>query len=226
LHQLGYTNTTLSGDTRFDRVLELRNNHKKNIALEAFCHNQSTIVAGSTWWQDEQLLHQWLNSSSVPFKIVLAPHEIDASHISKITTLFGESAVLLSSVDGSVPANVKVVIVDSIGWLSSLYPLGTMAYIGGGFGAGIHNTLEAATYGVPLAFGPNFLKFQEAIDLVKLGGAYPVAQQSNMPETIVEWLNSEEAAKRTGDICADYVTDNGGATALILAHLNIIQEQA
>ena len=145
------------------------------------------VVAGSTWEADEQMLEHAYRELPGDTRWIIAPHELSEAHIQGLRKSFPGS-VLFTELDQLVPSGIRVVIVDTIGQLSYLYRYGTLAYIGGGFGKGIHNILEAATYGLPVIFGPNHQKFSEAMELVQLGGAFPVSSKDNCYQPFVNNL--------------------------------------
>ena len=161
-----------AGDTRFDRVWSIVNNAEGVPAVSDFLQGRKCVVCGSTWPPDEENLARFLATADNEFCMVIAPHEVHESHILKIEQMFGKSTcVRLSSIgEHCVFSDCRVLIVDSIGLLSRIYRYGSVAYIGGGFGKGIHNTLEAIAYGLPVAFGPNYTKFQEAKDIIAVNG--------------------------------------------------------
>jgi 3-deoxy-D-manno-octulosonic-acid transferase len=217
LKSRGYENVSLSGDTRFDRVYENAHQPKKLPLVEAFCGNSPVFIAGSTWPADEKLLTTLIEKYP-DWKFIIAPHEIGISHIQEIERLFPNS--IKFSVFGSQlvqPPNAQrsTLIVDNIGMLSSLYQYASIAYIGGGFGAGIHNTLEAAAFGLPVIFGPKYDKFQEAKDLIALSAAKSIS-------TAEELILAFEFFKENGQasaIAKEYVANKKGATGMILTIL-------
>lgn len=213
LEKIGIEEVSLSGDTRFDRVYENVAAAKKLALVEQFIQQSKVLIAGSTWPQDEALI-AILIKKYPDWKVILAPHEIGASHINALKDLYPE-AIKYSDLQNHAQANPQVLIIDNIGLLSSLYQYGTLAYIGGGFGAGIHNTLEAAAFGLPAIFGPNFHKFQEAKDLVALQAAISIASEEELEQAFL--LFSHDAA--SGKKARDYVVQKKGATAGILKEI-------
>ena len=210
LKSIGMNNVTISGDTRFDRVFENAKNPKRISEIELFCSDSPILVCGSTWPDDENLLAA-LPTEYPNWKFIIAPHEIHESHILGIESIF-QKTTRFSEFKNTGKSDSAVLIIDNIGMLSSLYQYGKVAYIGGGFGAGIHNTLEAAAFGLPVIFGPKFNKFQEAKDLIKIGAAKSVSNASELINAFEHFKNnaqSSSAAKK-------YVEDNKGATASIL----------
>ena len=217
LAELKHENIIVSGDTRFDRVYENAQNPKKIDLVESFCGGNKVIVAGSTWLPDEKLLTA-LPALFPGWKLIIAPHEIGDNRIKEIETLFPES-VRFTRMKVSA-TSYQTLIVDNIGMLSSLYQYGDVAFIGGGFGAGIHNTLEAAAFGLPVIFGPQYEKFQEAKDLIKLGAAFPVNDAEEL-KLVSEKLITEVYRLRAGDNARTYVEANTGATAMIVEHIKL-----
>lgn len=217
----------LAGDTRFDRVAELPKQQRPIPAVEAFLgtapdHEQAArpiLVAGSTWPADERLLAELLTQQT-QWKLILAPHEIHENHLQEIRERFPE-ALFFSKFESYSPAQIsqaRVLVIDNIGMLSSLYGYGQLAYIGGGFGVGIHNTLEAATYGMPVLFGPNYARFQEAVDLIELGAGFSVSKASEL-QSIVTALSEPSKQQQAGQAAAKYVQEKAGATQIIMKYL-------
>ena len=211
LEKYDITNASVSGDTRFDRVYDLYQQAKKLPLIEEFCQGKPVLVAGSTWAKDEELLVDYLKSHP-DVKLILVPHEIHKAHLSDIFKLLQGDFIRYSQATSTNIHSSRCLVVDSIGILSSIYQFANVAYIGGGFGAGIHNTLEAAVYGVPVVFGPNYQKFREARELIATGGAFAI----NDYETLEAQLDTLFTDKEAGKIAGEYVTKNTGATGLIL----------
>jgi 3-deoxy-D-manno-octulosonic-acid transferase len=218
LESIGFNNTSLSGDTRFDRVAENALTPKKIDLVEEFCGNAEVFVAGSTWPQDEQLLKE-LTTENPDWKFIVAPHEIGKAHLEEIKSLL-PAAVFYSQLsqanesEKAVLNTRQILVIDNIGMLSALYQYGKIAYIGGGFGVGIHNTLEAAAFGLPVIFGPNYQKFQEAKDLIANGAALSINNGTELSNAFRTFRDND-----AGAIAARYVKEKTGATAQILAKL-------
>ncbi len=215
LKQIGIDNVTVTGDTRFDRVAEIAKQTKRIEITEKFRHGSQVIIAGSTWDKDEEILVEFINSSSTDIKYIIAPHEIHESSIQRIIKSINKPVIRFSSATLANINDYRVLIIDNIGMLSSLYRYADIAYIGGGFGAGIHNILEAATFGLPVVFGPNYGKFQEAVDLVESGGAFPVNNYSTL-KIQIENLLGKSGKNEAGKIAREYVLKNQGATRKII----------
>lgn len=217
---IGYTNTTVAGDTRFDRVVEISKNVKQIDFVKQFVADKKVIIAGSTWDADVDILTS-LNFSS--YKLIVAPHEVSEnivqSIIQKIQSTQSNIKILCySQLNQQTDLNADVLIIDNVGMLSSLYQYGTIAYIGGGFGKGIHNILEAATFGLPVVFGPNYHKFNEAKELIQKGGAFSIATADEFKKRIV-LLSDTDALKKASLVAKHYVESNAGATEKIVASL-------
>lgn len=215
LNKIGITNYTIAGDTRFDRVADIAKSAKKFENVEKFKGNTPLIIAGSTWKPDEELLTAFINNSK-GVKFIIAPHEVAPANINRIHQLLKKKALSFSKVQNTAIDDYDVLIIDSIGILSSLYQYGNIAYIGGGFGVGIHNILEAATFKLPIIFGPNYLKFKEAVDLVKQKGAFPINDQDSLNKALDLLLDNKNELAKASKICQDYVEKNVGSTKLII----------
>jgi len=227
LATLGFAgNVSLNGDTRFDRVLEIAEHFTPVAGIEKFCGDSPVIVAGSTWEEDEIELLHFVNVHK-QIKFIIAPHEIDKTNLKDVKDEFPNSIFYSElenrqqTIDNGQP---NVLIIDNIGMLSRLYKYATVTYVGGGYGAdGVHNVLEAAVYGKPVVFGPVYEKFNEAIGLVKSGGAISIDGGPVKLETIMNGLLNDEAErKRRGEAAKQFVYDNAGASKKIM---QFIQEK-
>lgn len=211
----GIENVTVAGDTRFDRVADLAAQAKNIPLVEAFVKDaDKVIVAGSSWPKDEELLVRYLQLHP-DVKMILVPHEIHAAHITGISKLLDGNFVRYTEATETNVQTTNCLVVDTIGLLSSIYRYGHVAYIGGGFGVGIHNTLEAAVWNVPVVFGPMYEKFREARDLIAIGGAFSIPDYETLEEKLDALLKDEKA----GVIAGEYVKQNTGATKLILKEI-------
>ncbi|MBR6971568.1 MAG: 3-deoxy-D-manno-octulosonic acid transferase [Bacteroidales bacterium] len=224
-------NVIVCGDTRFDRVERIASESKQFPVIENFAKDGFTIVAGSTWQPDDELIAQVLKNFS-KVRLVVAPHEIHKERIDKLLQIYEPYGTvryseveedadreMVSENPQSIAEGKRVLVIDCIGILSSLYRYADFAYIGGGFGVGIHNTLEAAVYGVPLAFGPNYRKFQEAIDLIECNGATSVSSASELYQVIDNCVKDKELRDFRGRSCRNYVEKMLGATDKIVSVL-------
>ncbi len=215
LNSIGIANVNLSGDTRFDRVYENATSPKRLANIEAFCGDSPVFIAGSTWLADEKILADFPKQHP-NWKLIIAPHEVDKNHISEIEKIFPK-AVKFSSLTSQI-SNFKsqVLIIDNIGMLSSLYQYARLAYIGGGFGVGIHNTLEAAAFGLPVIFGPKYDKFQEAKDLIAIDAAKSITNESEFTSAFEHFKANEKSYFNA----KDYVSNKKGATEMILSKIS------
>lgn len=209
LKQLKHHNASIAGDTRFDRVAENAEHPTLLPLISSFAAQHKVFIAGSTWPADEQLLQE-LATAITDWKFILAPHEIGAEHIRQIEQLF-PTAKRYSALTTENAAAARILIIDNIGMLSSLYQYARLAYIGGGFGVGIHNTLEAAAFGLPVIFGPNYRKFQEAHDLLKIGAAKSIEDEKSLVTAFQLFKNNQKAVS----LAKEYVASQKGATASI-----------
>ncbi len=215
---IGICNTTVTGDTRFDRVYATSKAAKNIPMLNEFCLNSTVIVAGSTWPRDEELLLEITPLLQQDVKLIIAPHEINSARIDELINRFGLPCARYTNPNQNNLSNARILFIDTIGILASAYGHGHIAYIGGGFGAGIHNTLEPATFGLPIIFGPNYAKFREAKELINLNAAFSI----NNPKELKEILNlmlDKNIRHKAGDTAKRYVEQNIGATKAILSNL-------
>ena len=218
---IGLSHVSLAGDTRFDRVNDIALQAKRFPDMERFISSGGeplpALMAGSSWEPDERNIKHFLDTWQEPLKVILAPHVIDAEHLHQIEVLFGEENCLRYSdlVKGD-PGKRRILIIDNIGMLSSLYRYASVAYIGGGFGKGIHNILEAAVFGTPVCFGPNWHKFQEARDMLECGGAKSYDTPGQLTEILSSWLNDKSAWQQAADAASTYMKKSLGATKIIM----------
>ncbi|WP_461134978.1 3-deoxy-D-manno-octulosonic acid transferase [Spirosoma lituiforme] len=213
LTSVDISNVTLAGDTRFDRVAQVVTARKVIPVAEAFKSNSPLLVVGSAWPEDMAVLIPFLNAFSKPLKVIIAPHEIHSDEIDRWRNQLTKRSIRFSEVSKLDESAADILIIDNIGMLSSLYQYGEFAYIGGAFRQGLHNILEAATFGMPLFFGPEYAKFQEAIDLVNEGAAFPV---SNVAELTSAFTKQYEDAGAASQISRQYVQRNIGATTKVM----------
>jgi 3-deoxy-D-manno-octulosonic-acid transferase len=215
LSKIGLTEeVVISGDTRFDRVIEIATDSNMVSLPEGFSGNQC-LVAGSTWKEDELLLAAWHNKNP-EWQMIIVPHEIHPSRIEEIKTIF-PGCILFSELNNeSIADSINVIIVDKIGLLSKLYKAGSICYVGGGFSKnGHHNILEAAVYGKAVVTGPNFKKFLESVELKEIGGSFTV----NNAEELNKLTSTEESIKLAGKKSREYVMDKVGATEKIVSFI-------
>ncbi len=216
LESIGVSNYKVIGDTRFDRVKAIAAMSKDFPLVDRFVNGSSkVIVAGSTWEPDEDILIDYIQNENKDVKLIIAPHEIHEGHIKQIESKL--NVLYHKYTSGNILAdNCRVLIVDTIGMLSSIYKYGQVAYIGGGFGKGIHNTLEAATYGMPVFFGPKHKKFKEAVDLIEVGGGISISAQSEFKQEIEKLWADNELLASSSKAAFDYVQSMCGATEIIV----------
>lgn len=223
LSQYKVANVTVCGDTRFDRVMNICEQAKQLPLIETFVTNASggrcfTMVAGSSWPQDEEILLDYFNNHQ-EMKLIIAPHEIHEEHLAYIESCVKRPVVRMSDATDKNIQQYDCLIVNSFGVLSSIYRYGEVAYVGGGFGSGIHNVLEAAVYGIPVLFGPKYHKFKEAKDLITAGGGFPVNDANEFNEKMDELLTYKEVLETSGKAAGNFVKDNVGSTEKILKEL-------
>lgn len=216
LAKIGIENVSIAGDTRFDRVAEIAQNSKKFEIVEQFSNTKFCFVAGSTWEADEKIIIDFINTKPENLKFIIAPHNISEKNILRITNLLQVDYSLYSNAKLEPVSQKQVLIIDNIGMLSSLYKYGQIAYIGGGFGTGIHNTLEAAVFGMPVIFGTNYQRFQEAVDLINKGAGLSISNFEEFENLLNLLLQDENLLKKKSEIAENYVKSKCGATDIIL----------
>lgn len=232
LNSLNIKNVTITGDTRFDRVIAIQQQAKEYDWAAAFRLSPpnsqlSTLVAGSSWPKDEDIILSHFNEHP-EMKLIIAPHEIHEEHIQSIISKLKRKYIRYTQLDKENPAaaisqvkEVDCIIIDAIGFLSSIYRYGDIAYIGGGFGVGIHNTLEAAVYGIPVIFGPNHTHFREALGLLECGGGFTINDKDDYASVINKLMTVPSMLKSAGNNAESYVRNNSGASdAIFSAVLN------
>lgn len=220
LKLISFKNVTIAGDTRFDRVSEILEQDNLLNFISEFKNNQYTMVAGSTWKEDEELLVHYINNeASENEKFIIAPHNIKSEAILELQKSINKKTVLYSAKEDKVLEEYQVFIIDTIGILTKIYASADFAYVGGGLKTGLHNILEPATFGIPVLIGNNYDKFKEAVDLVTTGGCISVKNQEEFTENLITLKNDENFRKRTGIINKRYIEDNLGATKLIMNYL-------
>jgi len=228
LKSISFKNVTIAGDTRFDRVSKIlaQDNHLDFIT--EFKNKQYTIVAGSTWAEDEELLVNYINNHSTENeKFIIAPHNIKADAILALQKSINKKVVLFSSIENNLSLRAKsrnlneyqVFIINTIGILTKIYAAADVAYVGGGLKTGLHNILEPATFGIPVVIGKKYDKFKEAVDLVKIGGCLSIKNQEEFTAAFINLKKDESFRNLTGIINKKYTQDNLGATTLIMNYL-------
>lgn len=219
LADIGMQNYTVSGDTRFDRVIEILKQKEPLPLVAGFVKDQTCLVAGSTWPEDEKILVPYINNTKRPIKFILVPHDIKKEHIQSLSKSIRKPVTTYSELQASGKTDFSVLIVDTIGLLTRIYQFGKVAYVGGGFATGLHNTLEPAVYGVPVIIGTKYEGFREAEELVALKGIFSVASAEAFNKVVDTLLDNQELRKSTGSINSNYINRNLGATEKILEYL-------
>lgn len=218
----GITQCSLAGDTRFDRVHQIAEAAARNEKMEQWLSTAESgtkvIIAGSSWPPDEELISKYIETSPLPLRVILAPHVISEEHIKQIEGRFSDS-VRYSQLSDNASSSAKTLIIDNMGMLSQLYRYADVAYIGGGFGVGIHNILEAVTFGKPVLFGPNFHKFKEARDIIALGGGWSHSTFDQLKEHLDTLLMQPDAYQKASQACTQYMQQNLGSTSIILNNI-------
>ncbi|WP_372751598.1 3-deoxy-D-manno-octulosonic acid transferase [Labilibaculum sp.] len=217
LKGISLANVSITGDTRFDRVYAIASGSKSLPKVEDFSQGRLVVIAGSTWPKDEEFLIRYINTTKNCYKYILAAHEVDENHIKNIVDKIEKSWVRYTQASKEEIDAAEVLVIDCIGVLSSLYRYGDVSYIGGGFGRGIHNTLEAATFGLPIIFGPNYHKFQEAKDLIESGAANYYEKYDDLNTLLNNYFNDQDHRQNTGLKSKKYVDSKRGASAQILS---------
>lgn len=220
LYRNSIPQVTVTGDTRFDRVFEASQSRKPLPEIENFKGKHKLFVAGSTWSADEQLLAGLIPDLETDYKIIVVPHEIKEEKINKLKSLLGNEAIRYSEWDKK-QTSARVLIIDNMGMLSAIYQYADLAYIGGGFGKGIHNILEAAVYGTPIIFGPKFKKFREADELVHWKGAFSINSERGLKDKVFELIHEPGRIDKIKEINTRYINNNKGATDLIINFLKM-----
>ena len=226
LQSIGFSNVKVSGDTRFDRVVAILEKDNFLDFIEQFKNNQTTIVIGSSWPKDEELLVNFINQAADDVKFIIAPHNIKDEQINSLykqikKTKFKYSNYEIETLRKPRLENYQVFIIDTIGILTKIYSYADIAYVGGGFGnPGVHNILEPATFGIPIVIGPNYSHFAEATALVGMEGCISIKNQSELNEAFDLLLQNEDERFEKGHICSTFVQMNKGATNAILKYIS------
>lgn len=221
LQRLGITTATLAGDTRFDRVADISAQREEIEAAHAFKGTQKVLVIGSAWPNDMDVLLPFMNAQKNRMKFIVAPHELSESQLTSIEKGFQGKTIRFSRASGQEVHDAQLLLVDTIGLLSRLYRYGEYAFVGGGYKEGLHNILEAATYGIPVFFGSKapYDKYQEAVDLTRDGGAFAVADTKQLTRAFDALDTDKSSYDRAASTCGEYVRKNRGATGRITSYL-------
>ena len=220
LNSIGFSNVTLSGDTRFDRVSHQIEQENHLHFIEEFKNGKLCVVAGSTWPEDEDLLIEFINNASEEVKFIIAPHTLKPAKVQRLQELLKKKSVLFSEKEGKDLTTFQVFIIDTIGLLTRIYSYADIAYVGGAAGnTGLHNILEPATFGVPIIIGENFDRFPEAIQLQKLAGLFAVANKEELAVILEKLIDDKDFRRKTGMISGHFINSNTGATRIISEYL-------
>ena len=216
LKRLGVTQVSVVGDTRFDRVIDIRRQARELPVAEAATRQGHVIVAGSTWPPDEDILIPYFNSHP-DCRLILAPHVVSEDHLREIEQKLQRPALRYSQATPESAAKADCLLIDGYGLLSSIYRYATVAYVGGGFGVGIHNVPEAAVYGVPVFFGPNNRKFREARELIEAGGCFEIHSADDFNRQADRLFAYAQALTQAGQAAGRYISNNAGATDAVFS---------
>ena len=220
LQEIGKNNVSVSGDTRFDRVAAILEKDNSLDFISQFKDNTLTIVVGSSWPKDENLLVDFINSNTLNVKFIIAPHNIKEEQIQALKNSITKKTVLFSEKEGKSLADFDVFIIDTIGILTKIYSYADIAYVGGGFGnSGIHNVLEPATFGVPILIGPNYSHFAEATALVNMDACVSISNQKELNEALENLIHNDDIRHEKGHMCSTFVQMNKGATQMIVSRI-------
>lgn len=219
LQSIGYSNITIAGDTRFDRVYEITLQQTNLPHIETFIDNKLCVIFGSTWVKDEELISSFINQNKQDIRYIIVPHDIKEKNIARLESSLKKKSVRYTKSTTTEIKNSEVFIIDTIGLLTRIYRYADMAYVGGGFGAGIHNILEPATYGLPVIIGPEYDKFKEARDLVSQKSCMVVTNQVTFDQAMNQLINNEELRRKSGQNNSGYVEKQRGATDKIINYL-------
>ncbi len=217
LQKNGIQNSSICGETRIDRVLKLRDIEFSDPILESFSTKKPILIAGSSWPVEELMIQNFL-SEYPNLKVILAPHDISQSHISQITDLFGDYKLSLYSQNMDC-RDAQILLIDNIGLLSRIYRYADIAFIGGGFGKGLHSTIEASVYGLPVIFGPKHQSFIEPSEMKKLGAGFEVNDDTDFEKTLSSLLKNPEQLQNASKAAEDFVKSKSGAVEHILSRI-------
>ena len=220
LHTLGIDTVDVVGDTRFDRVLQIKELAKQLPIVEAFKDGRKVFVAGSSWEPDEDIFIPFMNEHR-DWKLIIAPHVIAESHLRAIEQKLQLRTVRYTQTTPEEAREAQCLVIDCFGLLSSVYHYGEVAYVGGGFGVGIHNVLEAAVWKMPVLFGPNHQRFQEAQELVKAKGGFEITDCSSFARMMQQFMTQQEYLRLSGEAAGSYVESKTGATHKVLKQIDL-----
>ncbi|MFS4455943.1 3-deoxy-D-manno-octulosonic acid transferase [Maribacter sp. 2304DJ31-5] len=222
LNSIALTNVTVAGDTRLDRVSEILDRDNSLSFMENFKQDKLCFIAGSTWPEDEKVMIDFINNSDRNLKFVIAPHNIKKEHSNTLKASLEKPTLLYSHLADNNVQDFDVLLIDTVGLLTKIYSYGDIAYVGGAFATGLHNTLEPAVFGMPVIIGPNYSGFIEAEKLVELGGVLPVQNEKEFSNTMNNLLNNTPLLQKTGGINVNYILNNKGASIQIMDHIRTL----
>ena len=225
LNSIHIKNVTISGDTRFDRVHQQLKQSNTLDYIEVFKQNSLCLVCGSTWPEDDEVLLDFINNSDLTIKIIIAPHNIDTTKINSFRKKITKKSILYSKKENEDLSQYSVFFIDTIGILTKIYNYADIAYIGGAMGnTGLHNILEAATFGVPIVIGKQFENFPEAIELQQLKGLYSISNEKECSSVLTNLINNNEFRTSTGKVAKNYIVSNIGATQKTMDYIISLKE--
>ena len=219
LKSIKLNNVTQSGDTRFDRVSEILEGDNNLSFMEQFKGNETCFVAGSTWPEDEEIIVKFINETQNHLKFVLAPHNIKTEHIESLKKSISKKVILYTEIEQNDISSCEVIIINTVGLLTKIYSYADIAYVGGAFATGLHNTLEPAVFGIPIIIGPEYKGFNEAEKLVAENGILVTKDYDEFTSTLDNLLENPEFLKNTGIINSNFVKENKGASVQIMTHI-------
>ena len=219
---IGVDNVTVIGDTRFDRVVKIAADAKQLALVETFARGNRVFVAGSSWGPDEDIFLRYFNEHRNGWKLIIASHEVTETRLAAIQSKFNGKCVRYTQASMDDVKNADCLLIDCFGLLSSIYRYGEVAYVGGGFGVGVHNLLEAAVYAMPVFFGPNNGKFQEAAKLKECGGGIEISDYTGFEQKMDAFTSDASVLKKASDAAGKYVAGNSGATQKLLKALKLL----
>ena len=220
LHTIGIDTVDVVGDTRFDRVLQIKEKTQQLPIVEAFKADKKVFVAGSSWAPDEDIFIPFMNECK-DWKMIIAPHVISEEHLKRIEEKCKGKTVRYTATTPEEAAQAQCLLIDCFGLLSSVYHYGEVAYVGGGFGVGIHNVLEAVVWKMPVLFGPNHQRFQEAQELIKAKGGFEITDSSSFAHMMQQFMTQQEYLRLSGEAAGSYVESKAGATHKILKQIDL-----
>ena len=220
LHTIGIDTVDVVGDTRFDRVLQIKEKARQLPIVEAFKADKKVFVAGSSWAPDEDIFIPFMNECK-DWKMIIAPHVISEEHLKRIEEKCKGKTVRYTATTPEEAAQAQCLLIDCFGLLSSVYHYGEVAYVGGGFGVGIHNVLEAVVWKMPVLFGPNHQRFQEAQELIKAKGGFEITDSSSFAHMMQQFMTQQEYLRLSGEAAGSYVESKAGATHKILKQIDL-----